>query len=52
MQKRIDEVVSGLFRRGYSPAGIAFVLGLLGEEHAPGSPEHLAYMKARSEYLN
>lgn len=52
MQKRIDEVVAGLFRRGFHPHGIAYVLGLLGEEHAPGSPEHEAYMAAREEYLS
>ena len=51
MQKRIDEVVSGLFRRGYTASGIAYVLALLAEEHAPGSPEHEAYMAARQEYL-
>ena len=51
MQKRIDEVVSGLFKRGYTAAGIAYVLCLLAEEHAPGSPEHEAYMVARAEYL-
>jgi hypothetical protein len=51
VQKRIDEVVSGLFKRGYTAAGIAYVLCLLAEEHAPGSPEHEAYMVARAEYL-
>jgi hypothetical protein len=51
MQKRIDEVVAALFRRGFHTSGIAYVLGLLAEEHAPGSPEHKAYMEARDAYL-
>ncbi len=52
MQKRIEDVVSGLFRRGYTSAGIAYVFGLLAEEHAPNSPEWAEYMKAREEYLH
>lgn len=51
MQKRIDEVVGGMFRRGFSASGVAYVLGLLAEEHAPDSPEHMAYMAARDAYL-
>lgn len=52
VQKRIDEVVSGLFKRGFTASGIAYVMTLLAEEHAPGSPEHEAYMVARAEYLD
>lgn len=51
MQKRIDEVVAELFRRGFHPHGIAYVLGLLAKEHAPDSLEYKAYMVAREEYL-
>ena len=52
MQQRLEEISTQLFRRGYTSAGIAYVFGLLAEEHAPNSPEWAEYMKAREEYLH
>ena len=52
MQQRLEEITTQLFRRGYTSAGIAYVFGLLAEEHAPNSPEWAEYMKAREEYLH
>ena len=43
-------MVSGLFKRGYTAAGIAYVLCLLAEEHPPGSPARAAWMAAREEF--
>lgn len=52
METRLKEVESRLWRRGFTASGIAFVFELLAEEHAPGSDEHVAYMKARESMLH
>lgn len=51
MPEQIDQIVSELFQRGFNPSGIAFVMGLLAEQHAEGSLQRAAFMHARQEFL-
>jgi hypothetical protein len=49
--QRVDEVVGKLFRKGFNPQGVAYVLMLLSEEHAPDSMEAAAYRREAEELL-
>lgn len=49
--QRVDEVVQKLFRKGFNPSGVAYILLLLSEEHAPDSMEAAAYRHAADELL-
>ena len=51
MQQQIDQIVGELFRRGFNPSGIAFVMGLLAGQHPEGSLQRAAFMHARQEFL-
>jgi hypothetical protein len=52
MQQQIDQIAGELFRRGFNPSGIAFVMKLLAEQHPEGSPQRVAFMHARQYFLD
>ena len=52
MAEEIDKLIDTLHRRGFHPSGIAYVLGLLADEHPEGSPRREAWIKAQQDFLD
>lgn len=47
----IDEIMAKLFKRGYTPEGVGFVLRLLAAEHPEGSVRRVALEAAADEFF-
>jgi hypothetical protein len=50
MQKDIDELVAALFKRGFNPHGVIYVLRLLADEHPEGSKRNKE-LEAAAQYF-
>ena len=50
-EKYVTEIEDMLWRRGFVPPGIAFVAGLLRDQHDPSSERHLAFENLRLRML-
>jgi hypothetical protein len=51
MPRDIDELVTGLFKRGFNPHGVIYVLRLLADEHPEGSKRNKELEDAAKYFL-
>ncbi len=50
-EKYVTEIEDMLWRRGFVPLGIAFVAGLLRDQHDPGSERYTEFERLRMRML-
>lgn len=48
----IDEIVAKLFKRGYAPEGVGFILRLLAAENPEGSERRVRLEAEAEEFLH
>jgi len=51
MPRDIDELVTGLFKRGFAPSGVTYVLRLLADEH-PEDSKRYKELEAAAQYFS
>jgi hypothetical protein len=51
MPKELDELIAALFKRGFNPDGVTYVLRLLADEHPVGSERQRQLEEAAKYFL-